>query len=185
MNKTYKTWLKIAGIVSFVFAGLILFVCMGILIGFLGIKQMYEEMLAELIKEASRPRDIDYMRWVTSIEFVLACGINVYSGYIQLSLSKREYIVVGSSRVLTNIALFQMLFTANIFSAIISLVVAVKLNKSVWENKGSNSMDAIAHEVEKIRILKEKGVITEEEWQKRLDALLEQYSVSQQNLKWK
>lgn len=176
MNKSYKTWLKIAAIISFCFAGMVVFTCICMSFNFFGAREIFEKTIRDMLQKNANKSDVDFMRFITIGEMLLGCIVNIYSGIVQISLSKKEYIVVGSTRVLVNIAVCQLIFTINIFSAVIACVIGVKLNKSVWQNRGSNSIESVAHEVEKLRILRDKGVITEEQWNVEFNKLLEEYS---------
>lgn len=187
MKKTYKVWLKIAGIISICFASIVVFGCICMSFNFFGTREIFENALRHTLHKNPNKSDIDFMRFVTIGEMVLGCVINIYSGILQISLSKKEYIVVGSTRLLINISIFQLLFTVNIFSAIISCVIGIKLNQSVWNNKQNNtkSIDSVAHEVEKLRLLRDNGAISEEQWNAELNRLLEEYSRWQNNNKFK
>ncbi len=184
MQKSHKVWLRTAGIVSICFASLIVFGSLCILFNFFNAQRIFDDFVHNLIKNMTYKHDFDFVRFVVVGEMLLACFLNIYSAYIQLSLAKRNYIVVGSSRVLINVAIFQFLFTANIFSATISLVVATRLNRSVWANRGTAKLSVLAHEVEKLRILRDKGVISEEKWNEEFNALLEKYSTSRKSDKF-
>ncbi len=181
MKKSYKVWLKTAGIVSFCFAGLVVFGCVCMSFNFFDARDVFEKVIRDTLQKNATKSDVDFVRFVTIGEMLLGCVVNIYSGIVQISLSKKEYIVVGSTRVLVNIAICQLMFTVNIFSAIIGCVIGIKLNKSVWQNRGNNSIESVAHEVEKLRILRDKGIITEEQWSVEFNKLLEEYSKSNNN----
>lgn len=181
MKKSYKVWLKVAGIVSFCFAGLVVLCCICMLFNFLKVREIFEEVIRDTLHKNAPKNDVDFMRFLTIGEMLLGCIVNIYSGIVQLFLSKKEYIIVGSTRVLVNIAICQLLFTVNIFSAVIGCVIGIKLNKSVWQNRGNNTIESVAHEVEKLRILRDKGIISEEKWNEEFNKLLEEYSHSKDN----
>lgn len=178
MKTKYKIWLKVAGIVSAIFAILVALTSLCILFNFFGVQKAFNDKLIEMAKSEMYKGDLNFIKFVLVGEMLLACFTNLYSAYIQLSLSNKEYIVVGSTRVLVSVSLFQLLFTSNIFSAIVSCVVGVRLYKSVWNNRSSNKFDAMAHNVEELKLMKNKGLITQEKWEEELNKILESYSHS-------
>lgn len=185
MKKEHRVWLKTAGIVSFCFVGIVVFVCVCLLFDFFGARDVFEDTIRDMLQKNASKSSVDFMRFATISEMLFGCVINIYAGVLQISLSKKEYIVVGLTRLLINLAICQFLFTVNIFSAIIDLVLGMKLNKSVWQNKGKNTIDSIAHEVEKLRLLRDKGVVTAEQWNAEFNRLLEEYSQQQNDDKSK
>lgn len=172
-----------AGIVSFCFVGLVVFACICMSFNFFSAREMFEKVVRDMLHKNPHKSDVDFMRFMIIGEMILGCIINVYSGILQISLSKKDYIVVGSTRVLVNISICQLLFTANIFSALIACVIGIRLNQSVWDNKQNKTktIDSVAHEVEKLRLLRDKGIISDEQWSAEFNRLLEEYSRSQNN----
>ena len=176
MSKTNKIWLRIASIISWIFAAALIFLGLCFVFDFFGLRELLEWYVSLQVIDKSSPDEVSFVRFFVMAELVFACCINVYAGVLYWSLSKKEYIVVGSSRVLVSTGLFQGLFTGNIFSATIVFFIANSLKKSVWDKKTKNNHNTIAYQIEKLRLLKEKGVITEEEWEKSFNELLSQYS---------
>ena len=176
MSQSNKTWLKIASVISWIFACSIIFVGLAVVFDYFNMREILEEYIAIQVNDHSNPHQYSFVRFMVFAETLLACVINIYSGIVYWSISNKNYIIAGGSRVLSTTGIFQILFTANAFSAIIAFCVASSFKNTVWQKSKDNDLEYISYEIEKIRVLKDKGVITEEEFQTRLNGLIDQYS---------
>lgn len=176
MSDTNRNWLKFASIISWTMACGMIFLGLAVVFDFFDMREILERYISAQVNDPTSPHQYSFVRFLVLAESVFACGINLYAGVLYWSLSKKNYVVAGAQRVLTSTGLFQIFFTANMFSAIVAFCVAYSIGKNIWQKRSENNLEYIAYEIEKLRVLKDKGVITEGEWQTRFNDLLTQYS---------
>lgn len=176
MSSSNKNWLKVASIISWIYASGMILVGLTVIFNIFDMSEVLEWYVSMQVNDHANPHEYSFVKFLVMAESLFACGINTYAGVLFWSLAKKNHVVAGASRILSTTGIFQLLFTANAFSAIVAFCVASSLNKTVWKKREQNNLEYIAYEIEKIRVLKDKGVITEEEWQTQLNNLLTQYT---------
>lgn len=181
MSNVNKIWLKVASIISWIFAGCMIFFGLAVVFDFLDMRVLLEEYVSMQVHDPSNAHQYSFVRFFVMAEALFSCVINIYSGCVCWSLSNKKHIIAGASRVLVITGLFQLFCTANLFSAIVCFCVSRNINNDIIEKKKENNLEYISYEIEKLRVLRDSKAITEEEFQSQLNIILAQYSKENDN----
>ncbi len=122
---------------------------------------------------------------MVAVETVISSAINIYVGIIYIKISRVADIVLGMGKILVYLGVMQLLFGGSVVSSIIvfcvSYSVTHKVNKIKNRPKEETKMQTLASKVKNIKWLKETGKISAEEYEKKLNELLENNALNEIN----
>lgn len=180
MKKSTKIWLKIASAISAIL--ILVFLCQAVCLMFniAGYKEFYIGILKQM-GMVNDPSEINFQVSMSIFDSVVGILLNSYAAGVYFKLSKSDHVIVGSSKVLLNIAILQCFFIISILPGIIAIVVSVKIRKQeenvLSRQRPSDSpqsqMDNLSNLITSLRNKKENGEISEDEYNKILSELIE------------
>ena len=117
------------------------------------------------------------------LETAFSSIINVYAGSVYLKISKQKDLVLGTNKLLTYMAFVQLVFTSNALSAIIVFAVAYKINIRFNTKKvqitDNDQLNSVAERIQELKFMLQTGKITQQEYDEKLNKLLEDSVKSQ------
>lgn len=179
MKKSNIIILKTIAIISFIIS--IFFLIYGVCMMFdlFGIKEIYiETMKAMGIIEKSQ--DVQFQVYMAIFDSIVGIFLNSYCAGMYLKISKSNEIMLGTSKVLMYMGVLQCLFIISLLPGILAIVSSVMISKSEKEiinrpreESSSLQFDIMKERIANLKLQKERGEITEEQYNLGLNELIE------------
>ncbi len=176
MTKTNKIALKIAGGISFFMAFVLLFAGICILFDFFKTNEYINKFIYLLVGDIVNGWNQAY-KYMAVAECVFSAAICLYTGLMYFKISKANNIVLGVNKVLLYLGIMQILFSASVVSGIIAICVSISLKNKIDKivvKPNLNPMEVLTEQVKTLQQLKAEGKVTQEEYDKQLNILLEE-----------
>lgn len=184
MKKSIKNLFIANAVISFIIT--VVFFLAGIMLMFniAGTKDIYLDLLMK-VGIVSTVAEAGMEVNMAIFDCIIAVLLNSYAAGIYLKISKAKTILIGASKVVIYVAILQCFFIASLLPGIIAIVGGNMLKKEEFGianrvRTPQSSMDDLAEKIQMIKDKKEKGIITEEEYNQKLNTLLD--SVAKQNI---
>ncbi len=183
MKKSTKNLFKIASIISFVICGIYAFATIFLLFNIGGTKDIYIDLMLKMgmidnLSEAS------FEVSMAIFDCLVAVLLNSYCAGVYLKIYKSKTILLGGSRVALYQGILQCFFFISIVPGIMAIVGSRKLKNE--ENaietrpreESSVNMDEMSYKIEQLKLAKEKGEITEDQYTRSLNEIVEKIATS-------
>lgn len=175
--KTKKNKLLLAAIIiTYISIGLSAISILGIAFNIMGIKDIVSEYLISFGGE----QDIDATFTMFYIETTVALLVNFYAVSNYTKVYSYRLNNKDAGRFLTNVAFWQILF-CSLLPGLLAIIAGVKMSRRKVEVQTTNAnpyisdykLTAMADAVNRLKELRDKGAISEEEYYASLNKVLE------------
>lgn len=186
MTKGNSTALKVSACISFAVACLSIFTGLAIIFNWFNMGVEFNNAVVNALGGRTSSWQNTY-KYMVLLETAFSSIINVYAGSVYLKISKQKDLVLGTNKLLTYMAFVQLVFTSNALSAIIVFAVAYKINIRFNTKKvqitDNDQLNSVAERIQELKFMLQTGKITQQEYDEKLNKLLEDSVKSQ--VKWK
>ena len=173
MSKNNSTALKVAATLNFVLSGVILFASLAIVCNWFGASEFYQNILIETMGGSESIGWQKTYKFMFLLEGLFACAINTYAGVMYLRFALRKQANSGVAKFLSYLALIQFLCTSNLISAIIAFVVSGNLKQNIPTKIKLPENMGVEQQIKLIKKQLENGEISQEEYDEKLNKILE------------
>jgi uncharacterized membrane protein len=188
MKKSIKVVCFTAAIISVLIGLVLLLQAVYLMFNIAGFRDSYVDLIQKmgLISNAS---EIDFQVNMSIFDSVIGILLNAYAAGIYFKVSKFNDIMIGCSRILLNIGILQCFFIISIIPGVAAIVLSFVLKKEESKvvnrpREASAPVDDLVDRINNLKARKESGNITEEEYNKLLNQIIEQSVVGKTNNKW-
>ena len=188
MKKSIKVVCATAAIISIVIGLVLLLQAVCLMFNIAGFRDSYVDLIQKmgLISNAS---EIDFQVNMSIFDSVIGILLNAYAAGIYFKVSKFKEIMIGCSRILLNIGILQCFFIISIVPGVAAIVMSFVLKKEESKvvnrpREESAPVDDLVDRINNLKARKESGNITEEEYNKLLNQVIEQSVVGKTNDRW-
>lgn len=183
MKKSTKNLFKIASIISFAICGIYAFATIFLLFNIGGTKDMYIDLMLKMgmiesLSEAS------FEVSIAIFDCLVAVLLNSYCAGVYLKIYKSKTIILGGSRVALYQGILQCFFFISIIPGVMAIVGSRKLKNEESEianrprDDAQANMDEMSNRIEQLKLAKEKGEISEEQYTRSLNDIVEKIAKS-------
>ena len=178
MKKSTKVLFKITAIISMLMA--VAFMIYGIMLIFNigGIK----DFIIDIIQKSQNihdPNDIKFEVYLTIGDAFMSVLLNSYCAGVYFKISKAKSILIGGSRVVLYLGILQCLFLISIVPGVMAIIASTILKKQEStiinrpRQEQENNVDVVSERIKDMKAQKEKGLITQEQYDRFLNDTIE------------
>ena len=188
MKKSNIIILKTISIISFIISVFFLIYGACMMFDLFGVKEIYIETMKAMgvIENAS---DTQFQVYMAIFDSIVGIFLNSYCAGTCLKISKSKDIILGTSKVLLYMGVMQCLFIISFLPGILSIIVSIRISKAEKEianrpreqDLSSLQFDSMKEQINSLKLQKEKGEITEDQYNSALNELLENSAKSKMN----
>ena len=179
MKKSNIIILKTISIISFIISIFFLLYGTCMMFDLFGIKDLYLEVM-KAMGVVEKAGDAQFQVYMAIFDSIVGVFLNSYCAGMYLKISKSNNILIGTSKVLMYMGVLQCLFIISLLPGILAIVSSVMLSKSEKEivnrpreDQSSLQFDIIKERIASLKLQKEKGEITEDQYNLALNEVLE------------
>ena len=182
MKKSSVILLRIAAILSLVISFIFLFQCVGLLFNLFGFKDMYVQILQEI--SGASQTDIQAQVYMGVFDGFIGLFLNSYCAGTFYRISRANGIPIGSAKAVLYMGVLQCFFIISILPGIFAIIVGWKLSKEEKQivnrpRENQTSFDDVANQINELKKQKEKGEITQMQYDRALNNIIEKSAKSQ------
>lgn len=183
MKKWIKNLFMVTAIISALLGIVFLLQAVFLMFNIGGYKDTFIGMIQEM-GLVTNPSEINFQVNMSIFDSVIGILLNVYAAGIYFKMFKINNILVGSSRILLNIGILQCFFIISIVPGMLAIIMSFvirKEEKTIIERPRTPQSTAndLVDRISNLKARKESGNISEEEYKKLLDAIIEQSVLDQ------
>lgn len=150
-----------------------------------GFKDFYIEVIQK-VGIVTEPSEVNFEIYMAIFDGLVGILLNSYAAGVYLKLSRSRNIMLGTSRVVLYVGVLQCFFLISIIPGILAIVGSFMIKKTETEivdrprNVEHHSGNDLADRIANLKARKDAGQISQEEYDKKLNDLIEQ--VAKQNV---
>jgi len=187
MKKTNIIILKTISLISWAISAFFLIYGACLIFNIGGIRELYIEMMTTIgvIKAGA---DAQFEIYMAIFDCLVGIFLNSYCAGMYFKIAKANTILIGSSKMLMYMGILQCLFGISLLPGILAIVSSIMLSKTEKtiierprEQSEASGIDYISEKIIQLKQQKERGEITEEQYNLAVNEILESSAKSQLN----
>ena len=179
MKKSTRILFTVTAVISFIISFVFFLQAIGLMFNIGGFKDLYIEMIQK-IGIATEPNELSFEVYMGIFDALVGILLNSYAAGIYLKLSKAKTIILGTNKVVLYVGILQCFFIVSILPGLLGIIASriikkqetaiVNRPRDVVENRTNDIVDRITN----LKARKDAGLITQEEYDRRLNEIIEQ-----------
>lgn len=183
MKKSNVILLRITAILSITISVFFLFECIGLLFNLFGFKDVYIEMMKSM---GVKDNQISAQVYMGVFDGLIGLFLNSYCAGIYYRVSRAKGIPIGGAKTILYMGVLQCLFIISILPGIFAIIIGNRFAKEERNiidrpREEANGLEDIAYQIAELKKQKEKGEITQMQYDRALNAIIERSAKQQIN----
>lgn len=189
MKKSNIIILKAISIISFLISTVFLIYTACMLFDLFEIKDLYIDVMRSM-GVIQNDSEIQFQVYMAIFDGIVGIFLNSYCAGMYLKISKSNHVLIGSSKVLMYMGVLQCLFVISFVPGILAIIASIMMRKvekdvvnrpRVAEETSNLQFDIMKERIAGLKAQKEKGEITQEQYELALNDILEKSAKSKLN----
>lgn len=185
MNKKSKGLLTVSTVLSFIFGGLALLSAFFAVFNVGGVKDFLRDYYINFIGVVDAA-DLNMQMSMTIVDLFVDAIFNIYAAVVYLRYARTKDVLIGAYRTIMYVGIFQLLFVVSIIPGLLAIFAArgLRLSENTIIEEAHKPMtenEEIALKVQVIRKQKEEGLITQEQFDRMLNEIIEDAAKKKDN----